>query len=682
VSPINKSGDTMSGSLNLGSNDVLSAGNIQMAASKTLSLSGNSVDPTGLVSTDKGKTWFNTATKQIKYWDGDSTQVVGAVGASLTSLNNQTGTTQTLAVPGTSGTAPSWSSAANAHTLNIPLASTPSVTAGLLSNSDYNTLNSKVSGVTSGSGVTVSTTGNLATVSLSAAGTAGSYAKVTTDAYGRVTAGTTLSAADIPPLPASLITSGTLNTAQLPTTGTVGTFAKVTTDAYGRVSAGTTLASSDITSSLGFTPINKAGDSITGILSLSANGLVAGTNQLVLANGNVGIGTTAPNKLLQISSSNTNDTSLALTNTSVGGHDWQIGSLGSAGGAGKLSFYDNTAGQTRLTFDGVGNIGIGTLSPSNKLDVIGHIGAFSGYAVGSYLVPYSSPVFKSGLGMNLKYDGTNWNTLSDTNNNGAGAVLTDFGGNISIYTLPSTGSVTRTISDVTINSSYTRMTITNSGNVGIGTAAPNGALQVRPGTDINLQTKAGFADATAVSLNAANDANNAQVPLEIRASKTNFAVGNVGIGSSAPTAALDVNGTIKGNTPAVAAYSETGQTTTTRNAWVTSTAVQVTVPVTGKYLVQASARAYPIGAADNWWKARVYNQTQGTQACVFLGFGYAGTGGFSKGDGTASQTTIASFNAGDVVVLQFSINGGDTGSVYLVGDGNGGSSLSLLRVSN
>jgi len=364
--PINKSGDTMSGSLNLGSNDVLSAGNIQMAASKTLSLSGNSVDPTGLVSTDKGKTWFNTATKQIKYWDGDSTQVVGAVGASLTSLNNQTGTTQTLAVPGTSGTAPSWSSAANAHTLNIPLASTPSVTAGLLSNSDYNTLNSKVSGVTSGSGVTVSTTGNLATVSLSAAGTAGSYAKVTTDAYGRVTAGTTLSAADIPPLPASLITSGTLNTAQLPTIGTVGTFAKVTTDAYGRVSAGTTLASSDITSSLGFTPINKAGDSITGILSLSANGLVAGTNQLVLANGNVGIGTTSPaSKLTVMDSISGLTTGLQIT-------PYHTPSV--IAGT-KLNAYDadgTTVRALALQSNG-GNVGIGTTAPSAVLEVAGNV---------------------------------------------------------------------------------------------------------------------------------------------------------------------------------------------------------------------------------------------------------------------------------------------------------------------
>ena len=118
----------------------------------------------------------------------------------------------------------------------------------------YNTFNGKVAGVTSGTGVSVSTTGNIATVNLATAGTAGTYAKVTTDAYGRVT-------------------------------------------------AGTTLAGTDITSSLGFTPLNKAGDAMSGALTLPANGLVAGTNQLVLANSNVGIGTTAPTSTLDVQKS-------------------------------------------------------------------------------------------------------------------------------------------------------------------------------------------------------------------------------------------------------------------------------------------------------------------------------------------------------------------------------------------
>jgi len=69
---------------------------------------------------------------------------------------------------------------------------------------------------------------------------------------------------------------------------------------------------------------------------------------------------------------------------------------------------------------------------------------------------------------------------------------------------------------------------------------------------------------------------------------------------------LEVNGTIKGNIPAASAYSETAQTTTTRSSWIKSTAVQMTVPVTGKYLVQVNGRVFPLAAADNWYKIRAY----------------------------------------------------------------------------
>lgn len=53
-------------------------------------------------------------------------------------------------------------------------------------------------------------------------------------------------------------------------------FVKITTDAKGRVTATTSVAASDITSALGYTPVNKAGDTMTGSLTMSGGSTVTG----------------------------------------------------------------------------------------------------------------------------------------------------------------------------------------------------------------------------------------------------------------------------------------------------------------------------------------------------------------------------------------------------------------------
>lgn len=52
---------------------------------------------------------------------------------------------------------------------------------------------------------------------------------------------------------------------------TAGTYLKVTVDAKGRVTAGSSMTSGDVTGALGFTPANKAGDSFTGSISVSGS---------------------------------------------------------------------------------------------------------------------------------------------------------------------------------------------------------------------------------------------------------------------------------------------------------------------------------------------------------------------------------------------------------------------------
>jgi hypothetical protein len=90
--PVNRAGDTLGGGLSAGGFDITSTGNIQMAQSKTFGLSANATDPTsGLTAADKGKTWFNSGSGQIKYWDGTSALALAVAGTGISSIVQGTG---------------------------------------------------------------------------------------------------------------------------------------------------------------------------------------------------------------------------------------------------------------------------------------------------------------------------------------------------------------------------------------------------------------------------------------------------------------------------------------------------------------------------------------------------------------------------------------------------------------
>lgn len=153
---VSKNGDTMTGTLNLPANGlvvgtsqlIVNSGKVGigvLAPSAKLDVAGAiqiAYDSEACaVAGDAGTIRYNAG--NVQFCNGSSWQTLGVTGGSLTSLNSQTGSSQTFGTPGTTGTAPNWSSASNVHTLHIPLASASGVTAGLVSYADYTTMMGK-----------------------------------------------------------------------------------------------------------------------------------------------------------------------------------------------------------------------------------------------------------------------------------------------------------------------------------------------------------------------------------------------------------------------------------------------------------------------------------------------------------------------------------------------------------
>ncbi len=289
-------------------------------------------------------------------------------------------------------------------------------------------------------------------------------------------------------------------------------------------------------------------------------------SKCVFNNGNVGIGTINPNKLLELSAgygstiislqrNNTNTTGtigdIGFKN-SEGHFVAAIGALGDGGNTGgELAFRTMTSSDKtnsfevteRMRIDNDGNVGIGTTAPSEKLDVTGRIKSSLG-------------IYTTGL-----YNPTAWE-----------------GDAIDISMSSSVGFLRSR--DWTENqwlpiyfqaSKY----VFNNGNVGIGTINPNKLLELSASygsTIISLQRNntnttgtigdIGFKNSEGyfvAAIGALGDGGNTGGELAFRtmtsSDKTNsFEVtermridndGNVGIGIPNPENKLDVNGTIR-----------------------------------------------------------------------------------------------------------------------------------------
>jgi hypothetical protein len=122
---------------------LTSSGNISSTSINTGTITATSL----VTNTLKVNAGTYTTTGAVLTSDGNGNAVWGSSG--LYTLNGITATGQTFAATTTStSTSPSFTSTGTVHTLNIPSASVTGTTAGLLSNTDYNTFSSAITSAT------------------------------------------------------------------------------------------------------------------------------------------------------------------------------------------------------------------------------------------------------------------------------------------------------------------------------------------------------------------------------------------------------------------------------------------------------------------------------------------------------------------------------------------------------
>jgi len=293
---------------------------------------------------------------------------------------------------------------------------------------------------------------------------------------------------------------------------------------------------------------------------------------MTIRNGQVGIATRSPaavldvfggayNSGIRIGSSSVNGAGVSLANSGSGGKTYDIISTGSSNspGAGLLAFYDESLGYV-MSLKG-GNVGIGTSVPSARLDVTGDINTNTQYKVGGAAIlsiagdgnlfagASAGTHNTSGFGNSFFGPSAGFSNTAGVENSffGASTGLHNTTGTFNSFFGASAGLNNTTgghNSFFGADAGFSNTTGDNNSFFGFGAGQSNTLGDNNSYLGASANSVDGLQNATAVGSQAFVTLSNSLVLGSINGQNGATADTNVGIGTPAPTAKLDVNGAI------------------------------------------------------------------------------------------------------------------------------------------